>query len=298
MSIHLGIAPIAWTNDDLPALGGDTPLEVCLSEARQAGFSGVEKGNKFPSDASVLAPIMQAHDLRLVSGWFSGKLLEGSIDDEKNRVASQLALFQAMGCPVIVYAETSRDVHGTQSIPISQRPQISGDEMTRYGEKLTQFAEWLAAQGCPLVFHHHMGTIIETEAEVDALMAATGEAVGLLYDTCHMHFAGGQVLATLKRHIARVAHVHFKDVRGPVLAQVRAQDMSFLDAVLAGVFTVPGDGEIDFAGVAQVLVKAGYEGWVVVEAEQDPAKANPADYARMGHAHTAKVLTQAGATVE
>lgn len=282
MAIRLGIAPIAWSNDDLPELGGETTLEQCLREARQAGYSGVEKGGKFPMDPKVLKPIMEDHQIELVSGWFSGRLLEVTVEEEKSRIREQLALFQAMGCPVMVYAETVGTVQGLIDIPVSQRPKLTPDQIRRYGEKLTKLAEFLRAEQCPMAFHHHMGTVIEVEEEIDRLMESTDEAVGLLLDTGHLTFAGGDVIATTERWGKRINHVHTKDIRADVLKKLRANDWSFLKGVLEGVFTVPGDGSIDFGAFMKTLKTIGYSGWVVVEAEQDPKKANPLKMAEIG----------------
>lgn len=298
MAVQLGISPIAWSNDDLPQLGGDTPLETCLRESRLAGYTGVEAGGKFPPDAAALGPQLRAHDLQLVSGWFSGQLLEGSVARERERIEQQLATFAALGAPLMVYAETSGSVQGAQDTPLSRRPTLARSDFAGYGRRLTELAEYLAARGVPMAYHHHMGTVIETEQEVDLLMEHTGPAVGLLVDTGHLTFAGGDPLAVARRHAARVNHVHCKDVRPEVLAAARARDLSFLDAVLAGVFTVPGDGCIDFRAVARLLAEIRYRGWVVVEAEQDPAQANPLAYARIGYRELTTALAAAGVSVE
>lgn len=294
MSIRLGVAPIAWSNDDLPELGGETSLEVCLSESREAGFSGTETGGKFPMDPEVLGPTLEQHRLKLVSGWFSGRLRELSVDEEKRRMERQLSTFAALGAPVLVYGETSETIQNQQKVPLSRRPQMPEHEYPRYGAKLTEIAEYTAAHGVALAYHHHMGTVVQSQEDTDRLMANTGGAVGLLVDTGHMVFAGGDPLATLRRHGHRVVHVHCKDVRADILRRVRAEDCSFLDAVLAGVFTVPGDGSIDFQSVAEGLAEIDYSGWVVVEAEQDPLQAPPLQYARIGHRHLSEVFTTAG----
>lgn len=296
-TIRLGVAPIAWSNSDLPELGGATTLETCLAESRAAGYSGTETGVKFPMDAATLGPILRRHHLALVSGWFSGRLLELSVAEEKRRIAAQLATFAELGAPVLVYAETTGSVQTMQDTPISRRRRLSPEEFKRLGEKMTELARHMKAQGVGLAYHHHMATVVETDDEIDALMAATGPEVGLLVDTGHACYAGGDWLAITERHAARVVHVHCKDIRPDVLAAARRQDMSFLNAILAGVFTVPGDGCIDYDAFARVLASIGYSGWVVVEAEQDPAKAPPYEYALKGRQHLAAAFTRAGFTI-
>ncbi|MFO1035604.1 MAG: myo-inosose-2 dehydratase [Geminicoccaceae bacterium] len=284
MAVRIGIAPIGWTNDDLPELGGEITLQQCLREARQAGYAGVEKGGKFPMDPKQLGPILDDHGLVLVSGWFSGGLLETTVDEEKKRIRVQLELFQAMGCPVIVYAETSGTVQNRIEVPVADRPKLKPDDIRRYGEKLTKLADWLVTEHCPMAYHHHMGTVIETEPEIDLLMDSTDRSVGLLFDTGHLTFAGGDVPGTLQRHGKRVNHVHFKNIRPKVLERVKKENWSFLKGVLEGVFTVPGDedGCVDFRQVSKILKDIGYQGWIVVEAEQDPRKANPLEMAELG----------------
>ena len=242
----------------------------------------------------LLGPILDAHGLKLVSGWFSGELRHGGVEREKRRIAQQLALYQELGVPVMVYAETTGTVQGRIDTPVADRPRMPEEEFKSYGDKLTELAEWLASEGCPMTFHHHMGTVVETEPEVDLLMRCTGGAVGLLFDTGHLHFAGGDVLATARRHGKRINHVHCKDIRAAVLARLKAENWSFLKGVVEGVFTVPGDGAIDFGAFATVLAEVGYRGWVVVEAEQDPAKANPLEMARIGHAALTRAFSEAG----
>lgn len=297
MKARLGIAPIAWSNDDLPELGGDTPLETCLEESRLAGFSGTETGGKFPRTSGELGPILDRHGLKLVSGWYSGELVRNSVEEEKDRIATQLVLFRDLGASVIVYGETSGTVQNRRDAPLTSRPRLADGEFVEYGRKLTALAEHCADYGVPIAFHHHMGTVVETRSEVDLLMRHTGEAVGLLLDTGHITFAGGSSLDLVATHGGRINHVHCKDVRGDVLARVDRAAQSFLDAVLEGVFTVPGDGTIEFEPIARMLVDAGYEGWFVVEAEQDPAKANPFEYAKIGHRALGDALRAAGYVV-
>jgi inosose dehydratase len=298
LNAKLGIAPIAWSNDDLPELGGETTLETCLSESRQAGFSGVETGGKFPKTSAELGPILEHHGLSLVSGWYSGTVLDADLVAEKERALGQLSMFRDLGAPVLVYGETAGTIQNKRDIPLTRRRVLSDEDMRTYGRKLTDFAEFCAEKGVPLAFHHHMATAIETEQDIDRLMAATGEAVGLLYDTGHLAFAGGNLQSVLRKHGNRINHVHAKDIRGSVVERLDRNAESFLDAVLKGAFTVPGDGSIDFAAVTKGLADIGYAGWFVVEAEQDPIKAPPLEYARIGYAALKGALTEAGYQIE
>jgi inosose dehydratase len=294
MSVRIGINPITWSNDDLPELGGKTPLETCLAEAREAGYAGIELGNKFPRASAVLRPILDRHGLALISGWYSGRLLERSTAEELRAMESHLRLLSDMGSTVMVFAETTGGVAGERARPVTQRPRISESDWPGFAERLTAVADHLADRGVRMAYHHHMGTVVESEGEIDRLMRSTGGSVGLLLDTGHLVFAGADPAAVAKRHIARICHVHCKDVRSKVLAAVRKADRSFLDAVVDGVFTVPGDGAIDFAAVLRVLKAARYQGWLVVEAEQDPAKAHPLTYARMGYDFLSNAVRAAG----
>ncbi len=298
-TVRLGTQPIAWANDDLPELGGVTPLEQILSEAKEAGYAGIEKGGKFPDDPAALKPIMAEHGLQLITGWFSGELRQRSIEQEKQAVRRHLDLLVAMGSPVLVYAETTGTVQGQINTPVANRPRMPEAEFAAYGEKLTALAEWMKGEGIAMAFHHHMGTVVETEREVDLLMASTGEAVGLLFDTGHLTFAGGDCVATLRRHAARVNHFHAKNIRPAVHSQLRNNRWSFLKGVIEGVFTVPGDtqGSVCFREIVNVLGEIGYAGWMVVEAEQDPAKAHPLTFAKMGHAELVACCREAGLTI-
>jgi inosose dehydratase len=293
MSVRLGINPLTWTNDDMPELGAETPLETCLAEAKLAGFAGVELGNKFPRTATALQPILAAHGLDLVSGWYGSRLLERDVDAEMAEAEPHIALLTALGCTVMVHAEVSRAIHGDRTTPLSRRPVLSEADWALLAPRMEEFGRRLKARGLHLAYHHHMGTVIESEAEIDRLMASTGPAVGLLLDTGHLTFAGGDPVRAAQRHAARVVHVHCKDVRAAVMADAKRRDLPFLAAVLEGVFTVPGDGCVDYAAVLPPLAAAGYAGWLVVEAEQDPAKAHPLTFARMGHDNLARFAAAA-----
>jgi inosose dehydratase len=297
MAVRIGINPITWTNDDLPSLGGDTPVEVCVAEARDAGFSGIEMGGKFPKTARELRPLLDRHGLVLVSGWYDGRLKEQDDDAEWNAVLPHLTLLRDMGCRHVVYADTSHRASGDLFAPISKRPRLADGDWAAYGRRLTRLAERMAGFGVGMAFHHHMGTIVETDEEVGRLMASTGPAVGLLYDSGHSVFSGGDPVALLRRHVARVVHVHCKDSRRDLLARARATDASFMQAVLDGVFTVPGDGFIDFPALLAILHEAGYAGWLICEAEQDPSKAHPLTCAHMGFANLTRMALAAAFTI-
>ncbi|QEM83481.1 myo-inosose-2 dehydratase [Halomonas binhaiensis] len=297
MSVRLGINPLTWTNDDLPSLGGDTPLEVCLSEGHEAGFAGFELGHKFPRDPAVLGPILDNHDLSLVSGWYSAELLTRTAEEEIANLTPHLELLKALGAKVMVFCEVTDCVHGQMDTPMSHRPTLSDAQWALLAERLNQVAEHCQAQGVQIAYHHHLGTVIESEADVDRLMAETGPALGLLLDSGHMVGAGGDPLAVLERHSARINHVHCKDIRAEVLADVRNRNRSFVQGVLDGMFTVPGDGFIDYTRLLKGLVKVGYEGWLVVEAEQDPSVAHPLTYARMGCDNLKRFCAEAGLTI-
>lgn len=294
MRARLGISPIAWWNDDLVELSDDVSLEECLRQARQAGYTGMETGRRFPIDPAELGPILERHGIAVCGGWFSGLLADGDIEAEKDRIAPQMALFKAMDAPCIVYGETAGTIQGDRGAPLATKRRLDDDQMRAYGRRLTAFAEWCADQGMPLSFHHHMATVVETEAELDALMAQSGEALPLLFDAGHMAFAGGDVMRVIDRHHARINHVHVKDVRRGVIDTLDRTRESFLDAVVKGAFTVPGDGDLDFAAIIARLAEHGYQGWFVVEAEQDPKANPPLEMARKGHDELMRVMAAAG----
>lgn len=297
LSVRLAVAPIAWSNDDLPGLGGDVSLEQCLQESRKAGFSGTETGGKFPMDPDYLRPRLAKAGLELCSGWWSGELATGTVADEQDRVGKLLDTFAALGAKVVFYGETAGTVQKKRDVPLSHRPQLPRTEFTRYGAKLTQFAEHTAKKGVQLAVHPHMGTVLQSEEEVDLLMKNSGEALKLLVDSGHLVFAGGDPERIIRNHGARVAHVHCKDVRKAVVRKALDEDMSFISSVLQGVFTVPGSGDLDFDTFAVALAQARYNGWAVVEAEQDPTKYPPLQQSRLGFASLSAALQKAGYTI-
>lgn len=294
-AIRIGINPIGWSNDAMPELGADTPLETCLSEAAQVGYSGIELGGKFPREPGALSQVLSTHALELISGWYSGNLIEHSVEQEWTLLQPHLELLKSQGCRVLVYAETWHESFMETRRPMSSRPVIDDAQMHDYATRLTDLADrCLYDYNMRLAIHHHIGTIIQSDSDIDQLMALAGPSVGLLLDTGHCLSAGADPVAVLARHGARVCHVHCKDVRAPQLQQALGEDMGFMQAVLHGLYTVPGDGCIDYPALLAGLKAIGYQGWLVVEAEQDPQVANPLVYARMGYDYLHQSARSAG----
>jgi len=292
LDVRIGINPISWSNDDLPSLGGETPLEVALSEGKKIGYDGFELGNKFPREPKALREVLARHDLALVSGWYSGQLARRSLEEEIAAVGPHLELLASNGATVMVYGEVANSIQGSTA-PLYKRPRFfRDDQWHEYAEKLTAFARYTLERGVRVGYHHHMGAYVETPADVDRLMALVGDEVGLLFDSGHMTFAGGDAVAMLEKHVARVCHVHCKDVRPAVIKLARNRDWSFLEAVINGAFTVPGDGAVDFDSLLSILQKAGYRGWLVVEAEQDPVVAPAYRYAEIGYRNLARAVNK------
>ncbi len=294
MKAKLGIAPIAWWNDDLAQLSDDVSLEECLRQASVAGFTGMETGRRFPMDMTELGPILAKYGISVCGGWFSGTVLDESLAVNKERIRAQLDFFVAAKAPCIVYGEVARSVQGDRSRPLATKPKLSEDQIKTYARNMTEFGEWCAEQGMPLSYHHHMAAAIETEAELDLFMKHSGEGIPLLFDAGHMAFAGGDVLRVIDKHHARITHVHTKDVRMDVINKLDRSKESFLDAVVKGAFTVPGDGSLDFEAIVKRCASYGYEGWFVVEAEQDPKVSPPLEMAKKGHKELLRVMAAAG----
>ena len=274
----------------MPELGGDTSLEQCLSEASQAGFIGIESGGKFPKKSEELIPKLKEFNLSLCSGWYGANLRKNSIEEEKQSIEAQLKLFKECNAPCIVFAEVSGSIQGDPNRKLSTRPQMEKEEAEKYYNKISEMGKYLEDQGMPLAYHHHMGTVIETEEDTIRLLENTHESVKLTLDTGHMLFAKGESLKILNNFSERLIHVHCKDIRKEVLENSLKNDLSFRGAFLEGAFTVPGDGCIDYKPLFDVLKKINYSGWLVVEAEQDPAKANPLEYAKIGYNYLTQTL--------
>ena len=274
----------------MPELGGDTSLEQCLSEASQAGFIGIESGGKFPKKSEELIPKLKEFNLSLCSGWYGANLRKNSIEEEKQSIEAQLKLFKECNAPCIVFAEVSGSIQGDPNRKLSTRPQMEKEEAEKYYNKISEMGKYLEDQGMPLAYHHHMGTVIETEEDTIRLLENTHESVKLTLDTGHMLFAKGESLKILNNFSERLIHMHCKDIRKKVLENSLKNDLSFRGAFLEGAFTVPGDGCIDYKPLFDVLKKINYSGWLVVEAEQDPAKANPLEYAKIGYNYLTETL--------
>lgn len=282
--ILYGTNPIAWSNDDDRSLGAHISLDQCLDEAAKIGFDGIEKGHKFPQIVAELKAVLEPRKLHYVSGWHSLNLLTNSIADEKAAMQPALDLLKEMGCKVIIVCETSNAIHGDDDKPLSERPVLEEARWEAFGAGVEALAEYASAQGIALVYHHHMGTIVQSEDEIDLLMKHTGPHAKLLLDTGHCLFGGGDPERVAKKHMARVRHIHAKNVRPAIATEVRDQRLSFLEGVRRGVFTVPGDhkGGVDFVPVLKIAAEHGYGGWLVIEAEQDPDLRNPFEYQSLG----------------
>lgn len=280
--VKLGIAPIAWTNDDMPDLGSENTFEQCVSEMALAGFTGCEVGNKYPKDPEVLGKALELRNMEICNQWFSSFLISRPFDEVEAEFRNQLEFLRAMGAKVIGASEQSYSVQGQMDTPVFGHKYVMNDEewnlLCDGLNKLGKIAK--EEYGISLTFHHHMGTVVQDADEVERLMNGTDpEYLSLLYDTGHFAYCGADPLEMVRKYKDRIKHVHLKDIRKEVVEQVKREELSFLAGVRMGAFTVPGDGCIDFEPIFKVLEDNGYEGYMLVEAEQDPAKANPLEYA-------------------
>ena len=282
-NIKLAIAPIGWTNDDIPELGGDIPFEQCISEMALAGYSGSEVGNKYPSNPSVLKEYLQIRGLQICNKWFSSYLISSPLEDVVKGFRQDIQYLKALGADVIGPSEQTRSCQGKPVSVFSEKPQFTPEEFKRLTEGMNRLGRIARDEGILLAYHHHMGTGVQTQKETERFLNDTDpEYVYLLYDSGHFAFSEEDPVETLEKFISRVGHIHLKDLRSREFANAKNNDSSFLDAVRHGVFTVPGDGDVDFMSIFKILDKNNYQGWMVVEAEQDPARANPFLYAKMG----------------
>jgi inosose dehydratase len=297
MSITFGVSPIAWINDDMPELGGDTPLDSVLQDIADIGFAGSELGGRFPRDPAELKATLGRYKLSLVGGWYSCELLLRDARAEIEALQGHLALLKAMGSRVFVICETSNAIHGQRATPLKNRPRLAPAEWVRFGERLSEVADYVNAQGLKMAYHYHLGTVVQDADDLEAFFAHTRPNVGVTLDTGHAVLGGIDPFEVVARHPERITHVHCKDIRREVFDATAGKDESFLDGVLAGMFTVPGDGSINFNRLMKDLAGIGYSGWIIIEAEQDPAKADPRAFAMFG-LRTLKEAARFGGLIE
>jgi len=281
VKVKLGIAPIAWTNDDMPELGKENTFEQCVSEMALAGFTGSEVGNKYPKDTNVLKKALELRNMNIASAWFSSFLTTKPLQETIDGFIKHRDFLHEMGAKVVVVSEQGHSIQGMMDTPIfKEKPVFTDDEWVKLSQGLNKLGELAKEKEMKLVFHHHMGTGVQTTAEIEKLMEMTDPSlVYLLFDTGHLTFSGEDAEAVLRKFVNRIKHVHLKDIRPEIRKRVIEENMSFLQAVKSGTFTVPGDGCIDFEPLFKILAENNYEGYLLVEAEQDPAKANPLEYA-------------------
>lgn len=289
--IIYGIAPIGWRNDDIPEIGKENTYKQILSDAKIAGFDGTEIGGCYPHDAAELNKELELRDMRVAAQWYSSFIIRDGIEEAAKDFEKFCEFLEAVHADVAVVSEQTYSVQGTKKSVYSEKPYFTKEEMTKLGEGLDVLGEIANKHNLKLAYHHHMGTGVQTLEEVDTLMAITDpNKVNLLYDVGHIYVSDGEVMPLLKKHFNRIAHVHFKDVRDDIMAECRKKDLSFLDSFLAGMFTVPGDGDTDFQPVYNYLTENNYNGWIIIEAEQDPKVANPLEYAQIGKKYIKEML--------
>lgn len=280
--IKLGIAPIAWTNDDLPDLGKENTFEQCVSEMALAGFTGSEVGNKYPKDTKVLKDKLDQRGVQICNAWFSTFFADGKEEETIAEFIKHRDFLHEMGAKVIGCSEQSHSIQGQDKSIFDEKPVFTKEEWDRIFKGYNKLAKLAAEKGMKVSLHHHMGTGVQTPEEVDIFMDGTNDDVYLLFDSGHIFYSENSQKATedmLKKYIDRIAHIHLKDVRNDVVQKIKDKKGTFLEGVKMGTFTVPGDGDIDFEPLFKIIEDANYEGWLVVEAEQDPAVANPFEYA-------------------
>ena len=288
--VKLGIAPIAWTNDDMPDLGKENTFEQCVSEMALAGFTGSEVGGKYPTDTKVLKKTLELRGIQICNQWFSSFLISRPYEETEAEFEKATDFLKEMGAKVIGVSEQSYSIQGNMEQPVWEGKYVMNEEEWKLlADGLNKLGKIAKNKGMTLTFHHHMGTVVQTEEEIDRFMELVDpDLVYLLFDSGHLSFAGIDPEKVLKKYVNRVKHVHLKDIRREMVEKSREERWSFLRGVRDGVFTVPGDGDVDFGPIFRILEEAAYEGWVVVEAEQDPAKANPLAYAKKARAYIAE----------
>jgi len=278
----------------MPDLGGDTPIETCLFEARSVGFRGIELGGKFPRNPGTIKYLLNKFDLEMPGGWYGAYLNERSVEEEWQAMQNQIELYKLINSSVFIFADVSGSIQGEPKIPLNRRPRLKDNEWNDYCNKISEIAKRLSDIGLPMSYHEHMGTIIQSEQDVCRLLDNTNDKTSLLFDTGHILFAKGDYESILKKYVSRVNHVHCKDIRKKILDRSLSNDLSFRDSFLKGVFTVPGDGCINYKPLFKTLYDNKYSQWLIVEAEQDPKKANPLEYAKIGYKYLNRILTEVG----
>ena len=287
--VKLGIAPIAWTNDDMPDLGAENTFEQCISEMALAGFTGCEVGNKYPKDTAVLKKALELRGMQICNAWFSTFLTTKPYEETEKGFIEHITFLKEMGAKVVGISEQGHSIQGTDKSIFDEKYVMNDEEWDALCTGVNKLGKVAKDMGITLTFHHHMGTVVQTAAEIDRLMENTDpELFNLLFDSGHLAYCGEDYMYILKKYINRIKHVHLKDIRPNVVADVKAKGESFLQGVRKGTFTVPGDGVIDFEPIFKVLEENNYEGYVLVEAEQDPAIANPFEYAKKARAYIAE----------
>ena len=294
MKIKLGIAPIAWSNDDMPELGGDTPIEDCLLEANLAGFTGIELGGKFPRNPGIIKFLLNKYKLHLPGGWYGSNLRIKSVNEEWSSMQDQIKLLKILNADIFVFADVTDSIQSDKKTQLSKRPKLDKEEWKSYCHKISEISTRLDDVGLPMSYHSHMGTIIQTEKDVDQFIELTNDKTYFLFDSGHLLFAQADYENLLKNYISRINHIHFKDIRKDILNISLDNDLSFRESFLKGVFTVPGDGSINYKPLIETIYQNGYENWIVVEAEQDPAKANPFEYAKIGYKYLEEIVIKVG----
>ena len=297
MKIKLGIAPIAWSNDDMPELGGDTPIEKCLDDANASGFTGIELGGKFPRNPGIIKFLLEKFTLKMPGGWYGSLLRQRTAKEEWIALQDHLNLLKLLNADVFVFADVSGSIQGDETKALSERPKLEKEEWNSYSSKINELSNRLMDEGMPISYHEHMGTIIQSEEDVDRFMESTNDNTFLLYDTGHLMFAEADYQRVLKNYISRINHVHCKDIRKDIFFNSLKNDLSFRNSFLKGVFTVPGDGCIDYNPLIKILYESNYKEWLIIEAEQDPKKANPLEYAKKGYNYLYEVIKNNGYSV-
>jgi inosose dehydratase len=282
--IRYGTNPIAWSNDDDWSLGAHLTHEDCLSDCRKIGFDGIEKGHKMPDEGAALKAKLAEYGLRFVGAWHSTNLLVNDIGAEIKSLDAFIDFVKAAGGDHINACECSNTVHGNDAVPVNDRPIMTDAEWERFSKGYETLSAHAAKRGMPMGYHHHMGTIIESAADIDRFMAMAGPQTRLLLDTGHAYFGGADPAEVARKYMDRVTHIHAKNIRPAIMREVREKKLSFLEGVRRGAFTVPGDPEgcVDFAPILKIAAGHGYSGWLVIEAEQDSAVRNPYDYQSLG----------------